>query len=63
MAYEDFTSHTVYSVGSISPGCSIKLVPLNYKLLDSWTSKRCYDFGIVGPKYPVCSWVIHLQTG
>lgn len=60
MAYEDFTSHTpkFTAVGSISPGCSVKLVPLNYKLLaDSATSKRCYDFGIVGPKYPVCSWV------
>ena len=60
MAYEDFTSHTpkFTAVGSISPGCSVKLVPLNYKLLaDSATSKKCYDFGIVGPKYPVCSWV------
>ena len=60
MAYEDFTSHTpkFTAVGAISPGCSTKLVPLNYKLLaDSNTSKRCYDFGIVGPKYPVCSWV------
>lgn len=60
MAYEDFTSHTpkFTAVGSICPGCSTKLVPLNYKLLaDSTTSKRCYDFGIVGPKYPVCSWV------
>ena len=60
MAYEDFTSHTpkFTAVGAISPGCSVKLVPLNYKLIaDSATSKRCYDFGIVGPKYPVCSWV------
>lgn len=60
MAYEDFISHTpkFTAVGTISPGCSVKLVPLNYKLLaDSATSKRCYDFGIVGPKYPVCSWV------
>lgn len=60
MAYEDFTSHTpkFTAVGSICPGCSVKLVPLNYKLLaDSSTSKRCFDFGIVGPKYPVCSWV------
>ena len=60
MAYEDFTSHTpkFTAVGTICPGCSVKLVPLNYKLLaDSTTSKRCYDFGIVGPKYPVCSWI------
>lgn len=59
MAYEDFTSNTpkFTAVGSICPGCSVKLVPLNYKLLaDSTTSKRCYDFGIPGPKYPVCSW-------
>lgn len=60
MAYEDFTSNTpkFTAVGTVCPGCSTKLVPLNYKLLaDSTTSKRCYDFGIVGPKYPVCSWV------
>ena len=59
MAYEDFTSNTpkFTAVGTICPGCSVKLVPLNYKLLaDSTTSKRCYDFGIAGPKYPVCSW-------
>ena len=59
MAYEDFTSHTpkFTAVGSICPGCSTKLVPLNYKLLaDSETSKKCFDFGIPGPKYPVCSW-------
>ena len=59
MAYEDFTSHTpkFTAVGTICPGCSVKLVPLNYKLLaDSTTSKRCYNFGIPGPKYPVCSW-------
>lgn len=60
MAYEDFTSNTpkFTAVGTISPGCSTKLVPLNYKLLaDSDTSKRCYDFGVPGPKYPICSWV------
>ena len=59
MAYEDFTSHTpkFTAVGAVCPGCSVKLVPLNYKLLaDSTTSKRCYDFGIVGPKYPICAW-------
>ena len=59
MAYEDFTSNTpkFTAVGTVCPGCSIKLVPLNYKLLaDSTTSKRCYDFGIPGPKFPVCSW-------
>ena len=59
MAYEDFTSNTpkFTVVGTVCPGCSTKLVPLNYKLLaDSTTSKRCYDFGIVGPKYPVCAW-------
>lgn len=59
MAYEDFTNHTpkFTAVGSICPGCSVKLVPLNYRLLaDSTTSKRSYNFGIPGPKYPICSW-------
>lgn len=59
MAYEDFTNHTpkFTAVAAICPGCSVKLVPLNYRLLaDSETSKRSYNFGIPGPKYPICSW-------
>ena len=57
--YEDFTSNLpkFTIVGSISPGCSIKCVPLNYKnVADSGGSMNSYNFGIVGGKYPVCSW-------
>ena len=64
MAYEDFTNHTpVFKcVWSITPGCSVKCVPLNYRLLaDSinngvYTSKKSYNYGISGAKYPICAW-------
>ena len=60
--YEDFISNTASfkTVGSITPGCSIKCFPLNYnKLQDSSTTPATsysYNYGIVGAKYPMCSW-------
>lgn len=60
--YEDFVSNTASfkTVGSITPGCSIKCFPLNYKKLqDSSTTPATsysYNYGIVGAKYPMCSW-------
>ena len=58
MAYEDFTSNTpkFTCLGSITPGCSIKCVPLNYRLLADSSSYKSYDYGITGAKFPVCSW-------
>lgn len=61
--YEDFIDNTgEFSVyGSISQGCSIKAIPLNYKkLADSSTPSQTlnsFNYGIVGAKLPVCSWV------
>ena len=60
-AYEDFNSNTpeFRGVGAICPGCSIRLIPLNYK---KWTTStttyknNLLPFGITGGKYPVCSW-------
>ena len=57
--YEDFTNNTPkFNVdGIISTGCSIKLYPLNYKKADTsvWKTK-CYNYGMIGNKYPTCSW-------
>ena len=59
-AYEDFYNNTVkFSVkGAICPGCSIRLIPKNYKLLDQSGSQDdiCNQYGLTGAKYPVCSW-------
>lgn len=58
MAYEDFTSNTpkFTCLGSITPGCSIKCVPLNYRLLADSSSYKSYNYGINGAKFPICSW-------
>lgn len=61
-AYEDFKDNTpsFRGIGTICPGCSIRLTPLNYKkwdMTDSPTRKNnLLPFGITGGKYPICSW-------
>ncbi len=58
--YEDFHNNTpIFSLlGAITPGCSIRLVPKNYKLLNQSNSQDyiCNPYGLSGAKYPVCSW-------
>ena len=58
MAYEDFTNNTpkFTCFGSITPGCSIKCIPLNYRLLADSSSYKSFNYGISGAKFPVCSW-------
>ena len=62
--YEDFISGSpsFKTVGVLSIGCSIRCIPLNYKGLvdptefpvtDDFLS---YNYGITGPKFPICSW-------
>ena len=59
-AYEDFYNNVVkFNVkGAICPGCSIRLIPKNYKLLNQGGSQDdiCNSYGLTGAKYPVCSW-------
>lgn len=63
--YEDFTNNkpTFNIDGIITTGCSIKLYPLNYKKTDTsvWKTK-CYNYGMVGNKYPTCSWKSNSYT-
>ena len=56
--YEDFYSTPKFSVvGSITPGCSIKCVPVNYKTsFETANIDHTYNYGINGGKLPVCSW-------
>lgn len=61
--YEDFINNTAVfkTIGAITPGCSIKCFPLNYKKLADTTGSvntmNSYNYGIAGAKYPICSWV------
>ena len=60
-AYEDFKNYTpkFRGIGTISPGCSIRLIPEDYKKWDTANANYVNDlipFGIVGGKYPTCSW-------
>ena len=57
--YEEFVNNTAYfkTFGALTPGCSIRSVPFNYK---KYTGTDPYgdifDAGITAPKYPICSW-------
>lgn len=57
--YEDFINNTASfkTVGSLTPGCSIRCFPLNYKKKsDSNSSAVHFNSGITCAKYPICSW-------
>ena len=57
--YEDFINNVpVFNIiGTLSPGCSIKLYPENYKKCpDSSTNHPGFNDGLVGAKFPICSW-------
>ena len=58
MHYEDFVNNTptFTAYGTLTPGCSIKCIPLNYKKLSDSSSIHSYNFGISGAKFPICSW-------
>ena len=62
--YEDFVNNTAsfQTIGSITPGCSIKCLPLNYKKLSDSNSMNSFNYGISGPKYPICSWESDIYT-
>lgn len=59
MHYEDFTNNLpVFQIeGAITPGCSIKMTPLNYKGI-----AKNYDEAIEAGKFPVCSWSSDMYT-
>ena len=63
--YEEFRSNTASfkTVGSLTPGCSIRCVPLNYKKLqDSGSAMNSFNAGISVAKYPICSWSNDVYT-
>lgn len=57
--YEDFYNNTprFSVVGAISPGCSIKCVPIGYKTaFETANTDHSFNYGLNGGKLPVCSW-------
>lgn len=61
--YEDFTGTPSFKVlGSITPGCSTKCIPLSYKHVTDNNTMKSFDYGIVGGKFPVCSWNSDMYT-
>lgn len=60
--YEDFINNQpAFKIsGSISVGCATKLVPLNYKKLDTTGTgmgNSLFTYGVNGSKYPTLAWV------
>ena len=61
-AYEDFINNapSFRVIGAVSPGCSIRLLPCDYKKWNTTTyptyNNNTLTFGITGGKYPTCSW-------
>ena len=66
-AYEDFINNTpkYRIIGAVCPGCSIRLIPENYKKYETSGSgehNSQISFGLVGGKYPTCSWRTDIYT-
>ena len=59
MHYENFNNNTpVFQIeGAITPGCAIKMTPLNYKGI-----AKNYDESIEAGKFPICSWASDMYT-
>lgn len=58
MAYEDFVNNTpkFTCLGSITPGCSIKCIPLNFRKISDNNTYNSFNYGISGAKFPICAW-------
>lgn len=62
--YEDFSGTPSFRViGAVTPGCSIKCIPLNYKnTSDTSSSFKSFNYGVNAGKYPICSWNSDVYT-
>ena len=61
--YEDFINRSPLftTIGTLTPGCSIRTIPINYKNLQDPDHQAAdqflsYNYGVTAPKYPICSW-------
>ena len=58
---EDFMDNQTHTgelelLGTISPGCSIRLIPKDYKSINQLSPEYNNEYGLNAGKYPVCSW-------
>lgn len=64
--YEDFYDNTAkFSVvGALTPGCSIRIIPKNYKKFNQSASQdyMCNPYGLTLGKFPTCSWTSDSYT-
>ena len=64
--YEDFYNNTAkFSVtGALCPGCSVRLIPKNYKKFNQSASQdyMCNPYGLTLGKFPTCSWTSDSYT-
>lgn len=67
--YEDFAGQDALVptinfdiLATPSPGCSIKIVPLDYKNYIDGTRNRNYEYSIMGAKYPIGGWIGDVYT-
>lgn len=64
--YEDFYNNTAkFSVvGALCPGCSIRIIPKNYKKFNQSASQDyiCNPYGLTLGKFPTCSWTSDSYT-
>ena len=60
--YEDFVNNSPQFLrdGILSPGCNIRVYPINYKKISDnayvTEPKKSFQYGINAPKFPICSW-------
>lgn len=61
--WEDFTNNTASfdELGVVTPGCSIRLEPRNYKGIVN-ASETALDYGLSANKYPICSFQSDVYT-
>lgn len=63
--YEEFVDNTAQfkTLGSLTPGGSIRCIPINYKkLADESATYYSFNGGITVAKYPICSWANDAYT-
>ena len=56
--FKDNTDHSgeLELWGCVTPGCSIRLVPKDYKSINDLSPEYNNEYGINAGKYPICSW-------
>lgn len=62
--FKDNSNHTGYLdvVGTITPGCSIRAIPKNYKAGSTLAEGEENEYGLTMGKFPICSYPVDMYT-